>query len=149
MALGKALGGGVLPISAFVATEEVMGVFRPGDHGSTFGGNPLAAAVGLAALEVIETEQLVARSSELGGYLLAQLRQLRSPHIREVRGQGLLIGVDIHRSSGRARPFCERLMERGVLCKETHDQVIRLAPPLIVEKDDLDWAISQFKAVLE
>jgi ornithine--oxo-acid transaminase len=148
MSLGKALGGGVLPVSAFVATDEVMAVFHPGDHGSTFGGNPLAAAVARASLEVLTDEHLAARAAELGGYLMGQLREINSPHVREIRGAGLLVGIDIRAESGKARPFCERLMERGVLCKETHDQVIRLAPPLVIERDEIDWAVEQLRAVL-
>jgi ornithine--oxo-acid transaminase len=125
-----------------------MSVFHPGDHGSTFGGNPLAAAVGQAALAVIVDEGLCERAAELGPRFMAGLKGIDSPHILEVRGKGLLIGVEIKKSSGRARPFCERLKDRGVLCKETHDQVIRFAPPLVVSSDDLDWALEQVRAVL-
>lgn len=146
--VGKALGGGVLPVSAFLSTEEVMSVFHPGDHGSTFGGNPLACAVGLAALDVLVDEDLASRADCYGTWLMDQLRALNSPHVREVRGRGLLIGVEIHPSSGPARPFCEALMARGVLCKETHQQVIRFAPPLVVSQEDLAWAVEQVRAVL-
>jgi ornithine--oxo-acid transaminase len=148
LALGKALGGGVLPISAFLAQDEVMSVFRPGDHGSTFGGNPLASAVARAALRVIVDEGLPARAAELGEWMLAELRALPSPHVREVRGRGLLIGVEIRVESGPARPFCERLMERGMLCKETHGQVIRLAPPLVSTREDLRFGLHQLREVL-
>ncbi len=146
--VGKALSGGMYPVSALLASDEVMGVFNPGDHGSTFGGNPLASAVGLAALDVLVDEGLVARSAELGAFALARLRAIDSPHIAEVRGCGLMIGVEIKASSGLARPFCERLRELGVLCKETHGQVIRFAPPLVVSQEDLSWAIDQIEAVL-
>ena len=146
--LGKALGGGVLPVSAFVADREVMDVFSPGDHGSTFGGNPLAAAVAMAALEVIEDEDLVTRSAETGADFMERLRAMDSPHVEEVRGAGLLIGVEIKGSSGPARPFCEALMANGVLAKETHEQVIRFAPPLNIDRIDLDWAMSRIEDVL-
>ena len=149
IAVGKALSGGVYPVSAFLADRAVMDVFEPGDHGSTFGGNPLGAAVARAALDVLVDEQLVSRAQELGTYLMAGLRGLGSPHIAAVRGRGLLVGVEIKESSGPARPFCERLMARGLLCKETHGQVIRLAPPLVIERDELDWAIEQIAAVLD
>jgi ornithine--oxo-acid transaminase len=148
LVLGKALGGGVLPISAFLAQDEVMSVFRPGDHGSTFGGNPLASAVARAALRVIVEEGLAARAAELGEWMLAELRALPSEHVREVRGRGLLIGVEIREESGPARPFCERLMERGMLCKETHGQVIRLAPPLVSTREDLSFGLRQLREVL-
>ena len=148
MSLGKALGGGVYPVSAFLADREVMDVFRPGDHGSTFGGNPLGAAVAMASLDVLLDEDLAERADRLGSSLMERLRNLSSPHVAEVRGAGLLVGVEIKESSGTARPFCEALMERGVLCKETHEQVIRLAPPLNIEEADLDWALEQLAAVL-
>ena len=148
MTVGKALGGGVLPISAFLADRRVMDVFTPGDHGSTFGGNPLACAVARAALEVLRQERLAERAQEQGAWFIEALRGLRSPHVREVRGRGLLIGVEIHRASGPARPFCERLMRLGLLCKETHGQVIRFAPPLIVSRSDLEWAMKCIAQVL-
>lgn len=147
--LGKALGGGLYPVSAIVSSHEVIGQFQPGDHGSTFGGNPLAAACALAALQVIVDEQLPARAAELGGYLLDRLREAASPHVREVRGRGLFIGVEIKAESGTARPFCERLSERGVLAKETHHQVIRFAPPLTISRSELDWALEQIVPVLQ
>lgn len=142
--LGKALGGGVYPISAVVANEDILGVFNPGSHGSTFGGNPLACAVSIAAIDVLVDEKLTECSLELGNYLKKQLQAIDNPVIKEVRGRGLFIGVELHES---ARPYCEKLAERKVLCKETHDTVIRFAPPLIIAKEDLDWAIEQIKAV--
>ncbi|MBD8034536.1 MULTISPECIES: ornithine--oxo-acid transaminase [Solibacillus] len=142
--LGKALGGGVYPISAVVANDDILGVFNPGSHGSTFGGNPLACAVSIAAIDVLLDEKLTERSLELGNYFKEQLQAIDNAVIREVRGRGLFIGVELHES---ARPYCEMLAERKVLCKETHDTVIRFAPPLIISKEDLDWAIEQIKAV--
>jgi len=146
--VGKALGGGLYPVSAFCADSRVMDVFSPGDHGSTFGGNPLAAAVARAALDVLVDEELPARAAELGGYLMGRLEELRSPHVQEVRGAGLLIGVEIRASSGPARPMCLELMERGVLCKDTHGQVIRFAPPLVIDRAAIDWALDQVAEVL-
>lgn len=144
--LGKALGGGVMPISCVVANKDILGVFNPGSHGSTFGGNPLACAVSLASLEVLEEEKLAERSLELGEYMMQALRNIDNPKIKEVRGKGLFIGVELTES---ARPYCEALKEKGLLCKETHENVIRFAPPLIIDKDDLDWAISHIKDVLK
>jgi ornithine--oxo-acid transaminase len=146
--LGKALGGGVLPVSAFVATRELMDVFTPGSHGSTFGGNPLAAAVGLEALHVIREEGLVERSRELGAHMLARLRAIRSPALKEVRGRGLWVGAEIDPRYATARAVCERLLAEGVLSKETHGTVVRLAPPLVIERSDLDWALDRFEDVL-
>ncbi|CAM3760818.1 ornithine--oxo-acid transaminase [Cohnella lubricantis] len=143
--LGKALGGGVMPISAVAAGEEVLGVFEPGSHGSTFGGNPLACAVASAALDVLEEERLIERSERLGARLMAGLREIRSPYVREVRGRGLFVGVELDRE---ARPFCERLMGMGLLCKETHANTIRLAPPLIVTEAELEWALERIEAAL-
>jgi len=148
MTVGKALAGGFYPVSAFLASNEVMGVFTPGDHGSTFGGNPLASAVAEAALDVLVEEGLAARAEELGAYLMKGLLAIDSPHIDHVRGVGLFIGVVIKDSSGPARPFCERLMAQGVLAKETHHQVIRLAPPLVITKEEIDWALARLRAVL-
>lgn len=142
--LGKALGGGVFPISAVVANRDILGVFNPGSHGSTFGGNPLACAVSIAALDVIEEENLIARSLELGEYFQQELRKINNPVIKEVRGRGLFIGVELNEA---ARPYCDKLAERKILCKETHDTVIRFAPPLIIAKEDLDWAIGEIKAI--
>jgi ornithine--oxo-acid transaminase len=143
--IGKALSGGYYPVSAVLASSEILGVFHPGDHGSTFGGNPLACAIARAALQVIVDEDLPARSAELGAYALERLKSIRSPHIREIRGKGLWIAIDLHT---HARPLCEALKERGVLCKETHDTVIRLAPPLVISQTDLAWGIDQIEAVL-
>ena len=146
--LGKAISGGFYPVSAVVSREDVLGVFRPGDHGSTFGGNPLAAAVAMAALDVIVQDDLPQRSAELGSYFMDKLKTIDSPHIREVRGRGLFIGVELHPEAGGARRFCEALAERGLLCKETHDHVIRFAPPLVISRDELDLAFEQVRAVL-
>ena len=141
--LGKALGGGVLPVSAFVGTRALLDVFTPGSHGSTFGGNPLAAAVGLVALRVLEEEGLVERSRKLGEHMLARLRALDLPAIKEVRGVGLLAGIELDPHYGDARTLCEMLATRGVLTKETHETVIRLAPPLVIAEEDLDWALDR------
>lgn len=144
--LGKALGGGVFPISCVLANEDILGVFNPGSHGSTFGGNPLAAAVSVAALDVITDEHLAERANELGNYLLAKLQKITNPIIKEVRGRGLFIGMELTES---ARPYCETLMAEGILCKETHDTVIRFAPPLIIEKEEIDWALKKIYKVLD
>lgn len=139
--LGKALGGGMLPVSAFLARQEVMGVFHPGDHGSTFGGNPLAAAVGLEALNVLVEEKLVERSTEMGDYFMAQLRKLKSPLIQDVRGLGLFIALEINPALANARQVCEHMAHHGLLSKETHDTVVRLAPPLTITKQQIDETI--------
>jgi ornithine--oxo-acid transaminase len=144
--LGKALGGGIMPVSAVLSSKEVLGVFNPGDHGSTFGGNPLGAAVAIAALEVIENEKLAERANELGNYFMAQLRKINNPHITEVRGRGLLIGLEL---DVPARKYAEQLMEEGLLCKETHEKVIRFAPPLVITKEEIDWALDKIKKILE
>jgi ornithine--oxo-acid transaminase len=144
--IGKALSGGFYPVSAVLASHEILGVFHPGDHGSTFGGNPLACAVARAALRVVVDEELPRRSAELGAYALDRLRRFDNPKIREVRGKGLWIGLELNIL---ARPVCEALKQRGVLCKETHDTVIRLAPPLVISQDDLAWGLDQIEAVLE
>ena len=148
LVLGKALGGGVLPVSMFLARRELMEVFRPGDHGSTFGGNPLAAAVGLAALEVLEDDDLVAQSAAKGAWLLAELKKIDSPLVKEVRGRGLFIGLEIDPARAPARAVVERLMARGLLSKETHATVVRLAPPLGVPQELLAWAVTQIREVL-
>lgn len=148
LALGKALGGGVYPVSAVLADADIMDVFKPGDHGSTFGGNPLAAAVGTAALDVLVDEGLPERSRELGAWFKEKLLKLESPYVKEIRGKGLFIGIEIKKECGPARPFCERLMESGLLCKETHLQTIRLAPPLIIKKEELEWALERIGGVL-
>ena len=148
LVLGKALGGGVYPVSAVLASRAIMTLLRPGDHGSTFGGNPLAAAVGHASLRVLVRERLAERAAEQGEYLLEKLRGLDAACIAEIRGRGLLVGIEIAAAAGSARAYCERLLERGVLAKDTHAQVIRLAPPLIVERTELDWLVEQLRAVL-
>jgi ornithine--oxo-acid transaminase len=146
--VGKALGGGVLPVSGVIGQRETLGLYRPGDHGSTFGGNPLACAVGMAALDVIVSERLPERSLEMGTHFMSRLREMRSPHVKEVRGKGLLIGVEIKEERGKARPYCEKLMELGILAKETHDQVIRFAPPLVITREEADWALERIAKVL-
>jgi ornithine--oxo-acid transaminase len=146
--LGKAMGGGVYPVSAVAATEEVMGVFTPGLHGSTFGGNPLGAAAAVAALDVLVDEDLTGQSRDKGKYLMGKLRELNSPHVQEIRGAGLLVGIELKAATGPARPFCEKLMDLGILAKETHESVIRLAPPLMISQEDLDWAIERVARVL-
>ena len=146
--VGKALGGGVYPVSAVLADAEYMDVFRPGDHGSTFGGNPLGAAVARASLRVILEEELPRRSDELGSWFMDELRAVDSPHVEEVRGKGLMIGVVIREASGPARPFCEALMARGILAKETHHQVIRFAPPLVIQRSELEKAMEEIAPVL-
>ena len=147
--LGKALGGGILPVSMFLARRDVMQVFTPGDHGSTFGGNPLAAAVGLEALNILIEDRLAEHSAEMGAYLLAELAAIQSPLIKELRGRGLFIGIEIEPSMATAREICEALMERGLLSKETHTTVVRLAPPLVISKTEIDWAITQIREVLQ
>jgi len=143
--IGKALGGGIMPMSAVVSSKEVLGVFNPGDHGSTFGGNPLACAVSRAALKTLTEEKLAEKSLELGTYFMDRLRSIKGAHIKEVRGKGLLIGVELDTA---ARPYCEQLMELGILAKETHDHVIRFAPPLVITKKEIDWAFRRIKKVL-
>ena len=145
--LGKALGGGLLPVSAFVGTEDLMQVFTPGDHGSTFGGNPLAAAVGIAALDVLFDEGLIERSAEQGAYLLAKLGSVQSPLIREVRGRGLFIGIEVDSDRLRARDVVDRLLARGILSKDTHGTVVRFAPPLMIDRETIDWAVEEVRAV--
>ncbi|MBT2758761.1 ornithine--oxo-acid transaminase [Mesobacillus foraminis] len=142
--LGKALGGGVFPISCVVASEDILGVFNPGSHGSTFGGNPMACAVSIASLEVLEEEKLAERSLELGNYFADKLKEISNLKIKEVRGRGLFIGVELREP---ARKYCEALKEEGLLCKETHDTVIRFAPPLIISKEELDWAIERINKI--
>lgn len=146
--LGKALSGGMYPVSAVLSSRELLGVFGPGDHGSTFGGNPLACVVAREALKVLVEEHLCDRAEELGEYLMARLRQIESPHVAHVRGRGLFVGVVLKPEAGGARRFCEALMERGVLAKDTHGTVIRLAPPLVIKKEELDWMVEQIEAVL-
>jgi len=145
--LGKALGGGLLPVSALIGTDDLMQVFSPGDHGSTFGGNPLASAVALTALDVLFDEGLIARSAEQGAHLLERLSTVKSPLIREVRGKGLFIGVEVDRDRITARDVVDRLLARGILSKDTHGTVVRFAPPLTIERDTLDWAVEEVRAV--
>jgi len=145
--LGKALGGGLLPVSAFVATNAVMQVFHPGDHGSTFGGNPLAAAVAMAALDVLFEEKLIERSAELGAWLLSELQDLRSHIVSDVRGRGLFVGIEVDARYTTARPVVDRLLARGILSKDTHGTVVRIAPPLNIPRDDLEWAVREIRAV--
>jgi len=147
--IGKALSGGMLPVSAVLADEPILGLFQPSEHGSTFGGSPLACAVGIAALDVIEEENLPERAFSLGNYFMDQLSEIPSPHIKEVRGRGLLIGVELKPEAGGARRFCEALQDEGILAKETHENVIRFAPPLIIEKETLDWALPKIAKVLQ
>ncbi len=147
--LGKALSGGMYPISVMVSSKEVMGVFKPGDHGSTFGGNPLAAAIGQAALDVLVDENLAERSREMGAYLFEKIQAIRSDHVLEVRARGLMVGIEIKKISGSARPFCEKLMKLGVLAKETHGQTIRIAPPLVINREQLDFLVSCLNQVLQ
>ena len=144
--IGKALSGGFYPVSAVLTSKDIMSVFNPGDHGSTFGGNPLASAVALEALNVIVDEDLAAKSAELGEYLINRLKTISSPKIKEIRGKGLLIGIELNE---KARPYCESLKEKGLLCKETHENVIRLAPPLVITREQIDWAFERVKKVLE
>jgi ornithine--oxo-acid transaminase len=148
MIIGKALSGGFYPVSAVLSEPEVLGVFQPGDHGSTFGGNPLGAAVAREALQVLIDENLAERAAELGTYFQERLAEIPSGHVKEVRGRGLLIGVELHHSAGGARRFCEALQERGVLCKETHEHIIRFAPPLVITREEIDWAVEAITAVL-
>lgn len=143
--LGKALGGGVFPISCVVANKDILGVFNPGSHGSTFGGNPMACAVSIAALDVLIDEKLSEKSLELGQYFMGQLKEIQNPMIKEIRGKGLFIGVVLNEP---ARKYCEALKAEGLLCKETHENVIRFAPPLVISKEELDWAIDRIKKVL-
>jgi len=149
LVVGKALGGGVYPVSAILADKEIMSVFNPGDHGSTFGGNPIAAAVGMASIDVIVDEKLPERSMELGEYFKKCLTEMNSPVVKEIRGKGLMIGVEIKKEFGKARTICEKLMEEGILCKETHEQTIRFTPPLIISKSELDWALTRIEKVLK
>lgn len=142
--MGKALGGGVFPISAVAANEDILGLFNPGSHGSTFGGNPLGCAVAIAAMDILEEEKLVERSYELGEYFIENLRMIESAHIKEVRGRGLFIGVELNE---QARPYCEKMKELGILCKETHETTIRFAPPLTISRKQLDWALERIKLV--
>ena len=146
--IGKALSGGMYPVSAFLADDELMNVFTPGSHGSTYGGNPLACAVADAALDVLVEEKLAERSAELGAYMLERVKALDSAHVKEVRGAGLWLGVELHPEAGGARRFCEALKHEGMLCKETHTHTIRFAPPLVIERAEVDWALERIEKVL-
>jgi ornithine--oxo-acid transaminase len=146
--IGKALSGGFYPVSAILSNADVLGVFMPGDHGSTFGGNPLACAVARTALKVLVEEGMIENSARMGDYFLDNLRSIKSPIVKEIRGRGLFIGVELYPEAGGARRFCERLMKAGLLCKETHDNVIRFAPPLVITKDDVDWALEKIEPML-
>jgi len=148
MVIGKALAGGFYPVSAVLADKAIMGLFTPGEHGSTFGGNPLGAAVARTALQVIRDEKLIENSAQMGEYLIEQLCEIPSPHVKEVRGKGLLVGVELKPEAGGARRFCEALKQRGILAKETHQNVIRLAPPLIIDRQTIDWALKPIREVL-
>ena len=144
--LGKALSGGFYPVSAVVGTKEVLSVFGPGSHGSTYGGNPLGCAVARTALRVIQEESLIERSAELGAWFLSELRKISHPDLKEIRGRGLLVGIEL---TTQARPYCERLAELGILCKEAHDKVLRIAPPLVITKAELEWAAGQLRTAFQ
>ncbi|HSO19893.1 MAG TPA: ornithine--oxo-acid transaminase [Desulfosarcina sp.] len=146
--VGKALSGGYYPVSAVLSNKEVMDVLQPGEHGSTFGGNPLACAIARTALRVLVDEKMIENARQMGDYFLAGLETVDSPHIKEVRGRGLMIAVELHPEAGGARSFCYRLADRGMLCKETHDHTIRFAPPLVIKKEEVDWALEQIHAVM-
>jgi len=146
--IGKALSGGFYPVSAILADEPLLGLFQPGEHGSTFGGNPLAAAIARTALKVLVEENMIENAAEMGEYLLEQLAEIPSPHVKEVRGRGLLAGVELKPEAGGARRFCEALQSRGILAKETHQHVIRFAPPLVIDRSTLDWALPHIREVL-
>jgi len=146
--LGKALSAGIMPVSLVLTDNDIMSVINPGDHGSTFGGNPLGCAVGIAAIDVLLDEKLAERSKRLGEYFVDELKKIDSKYVKEIRGKGLLIGVEIKVEHGGARKFCMDLLELGVLCKETHDQTIRFAPPLVIKKKEIDWALEKIRKVL-
>jgi ornithine--oxo-acid transaminase len=146
--IGKALSGGFYPISAVLSNREVMDVLRPGEHGSTFGGNPLACAVARTALKVLVEENMIENAAVMGDYFLSNLSQIQAPHIKAVRGRGLMLAVELAADAGGARSYCEALMARGLLCKETHENTIRFAPPLVITRDEIDWALEQIEAVL-
>jgi ornithine--oxo-acid transaminase len=146
--IGKALSGGFYPISAVLSNKEVLGVLRPGEHGSTFGGNPLACAVARTAMKVLIEERLIENAEKMGAYFMEGLENLKNPLIREIRGKGLMIGVEFSPEAGGARPFCKRLMAEGLLCKETHENTIRFAPPLVITQEEVDWALERIHKVL-
>ncbi|NNK84463.1 MAG: aminotransferase class III-fold pyridoxal phosphate-dependent enzyme, partial [Desulfobacterales bacterium] len=145
--IGKALSGGFYPVSAVLSNSEVLGVLQPGEHGSTFGGNPLACAVGRAALKVLVEEKMIDNAAKMGTYFLEGLKQINNPLVKEFRGKGLMIGMELFPESGGARQYCQKLKEKGLLCKETHENIIRFAPPLVISKDIIDWALEQIEAV--
>lgn len=147
--IGKALSGGLYPISAVLSNKEVLGVFQPGDHGSTYGGNPLACAVARTALQVLIEEGMVENSAIIGDYFMEQLKTIDSPYIKDIRGKGLMIGMELHEEAGGARRFCDKLKDKGMLCKETHEHVIRFAPPLIINKNEIDWSLERIDSVLK
>jgi ornithine--oxo-acid transaminase len=146
--IGKALSGGFCPVSAVLSNAEVLGVLHPGEHGSTFGGNPLACAVARTAIKVLIDENMIENAAVMGKYFLSRLSEIKSPYIKEVRGKGLMIGVELIHEAGGARQFCEKMMTRGVLCKETHENIIRFSPPLVIRKDEIDWAMERIEPVL-
>jgi ornithine--oxo-acid transaminase len=146
--LGKALGGGIMPVSAVVSSREILSVFNPGDHGSTFGGNPLSCAVARKVVEILKTDRYQENARKMGGYLFGRLRSLKSDKIKEIRGRGLWVGIEFHPAAGAARQYCERLMHEGMLCKDTHEQTMRLAPPLCINQDEIDWAFERLEKVL-
>ena len=146
--MGKALSGGFYPVSAVLSNDEILGVLKPGEHGSTFGGNPLACAVARAALKVLIEEGMVENAHAMGARLLAGLRQIHSPAVKEVRGRGLMIAIELHPQAGGGRRYCDALRLRGVLCKDTHDHTIRVSPPLVITRDEIDWALDQFDGAL-
>lgn len=148
MIIGKALAGGFYPVSAVLSSRQVLGLFTPGEHGSTFGGNPLGAAIARTALKVIIEENLIENSMKMGEYFCEQLQEMPQKNIREIRARGLLIGVEMKKESGNARTYCEALQKQGILAKETHDTTIRFAPPLIIDRDTIDWALPRIKKVL-
>ena len=148
LVLGKALGGGIYPVSALLGTKELMSVFDPGSHGSTFGGNAIASAIAVEAINILKDEKLSERSAELGAYLLEKLKAFNSPVIKDVRGRGLLVGVEVNGAKATAPQVCEKLLEKGVLSKDTHGTVIRFSPPLIIEKKEIDWAVERVAEVL-
>jgi ornithine--oxo-acid transaminase len=148
MILGKALSGGFYPVSAVLASKDILGLFQPGDHGSTFGGNPLGAAIATEALTVLVEEGLIENANTMGEYLQERLAEIPTPYMKEVRGKGLLIGVELKPEAGGARRFCEALQTKGILCKETHQNVIRFAPPLVIKRHEIDWALDHITTVL-
>jgi ornithine--oxo-acid transaminase len=147
--VGKALSGGFYPISAVLSNVEVLGVLRPGEHGSTFGGNPLACAIARTALKVLVEENMIDNAAKMGEYFMSRLKEIKSPYFKEIRGKGLLIGVELHPEAGGARRLCEKLITKGLLCKETHENTIRFAPPLIIRKEEIDWALERIEPVLK